>query len=193
MQVLNYAWPCLHLFCSHFTLSGLMSSCLFSLHFVKLPNTDRDVLDYNPTVQLTWTCCSCEHWSVLKFVDSVGMLRPSCLKTSSKINKEILLKYWTGGETVISVTRASCGSGRQLVGHSCQDVDECLWGPCLHGGSCYNLRPGFQCVCGPSHSGDHCQWTDFSSTVHPLTAPLAITALTLSIIILGLSHFHTVI
>ncbi|KAK4300601.1 hypothetical protein Pmani_027211 [Petrolisthes manimaculis] len=80
-------------------------------------------------------------------------------------------------------TTCSCGSGRQLVGRSCQDVDECLWGPCLHGGSCYNLRPGFQCVCGPGHIGDHCQWPDLTSTVHPLTAPLAITAFTLSIII----------
>ncbi|XP_071534242.1 putative neural-cadherin 2 [Panulirus ornatus] len=78
----------------------------------------------------------------------------------------------------------SCGSGSQLVGRACQDVDECLWRPCLHGGSCYNLRPGFQCVCGPGHTGQHCQWTDLATKGHPLTVPLVIAALTVSLLLL---------
>ncbi|XP_071534244.1 putative neural-cadherin 2 [Panulirus ornatus] len=78
----------------------------------------------------------------------------------------------------------SCGSGSQLVGRACQDVDECLWRPCLHGGSCYNLRPGFQCVCGPGHTGQHCQWTDLATKGHPLAAPVAIAALTVSLLLL---------
>ncbi|XP_042876208.1 putative neural-cadherin 2, partial [Penaeus japonicus] len=76
----------------------------------------------------------------------------------------------------------SCGPGRQLVGRACQDVDECLWRPCLHGGACQNLRPGFLCVCGPGHAGDSCQWTKVDSAAYPLTGPVAIVALTLSVI-----------
>ncbi|XP_037788849.1 neural-cadherin-like isoform X2 [Penaeus monodon] len=76
----------------------------------------------------------------------------------------------------------SCGPGRQLVGRTCQDVDECAWRPCLHGGSCQNLRPGFLCVCGPGHAGDYCQWTKVDSAAYPLTGPVAIVALTLSVI-----------
>ncbi|XP_071534217.1 putative neural-cadherin 2 [Panulirus ornatus] len=78
----------------------------------------------------------------------------------------------------------SCGSGSQLVGRACQDVDECLWRPCLHGGSCYNLRPGFQCVCGPGHTGQHCQWTDLSTEGHPFIAPVITVTLTVSLFLL---------
>ncbi|XP_042242201.1 neural-cadherin-like isoform X1 [Homarus americanus] len=78
----------------------------------------------------------------------------------------------------------SCGPGRKLEGHTCEDVDECLWRPCLHGGSCYNLRPGYLCVCGPGHTGDNCEWGSLASGGHPLTAPLAIAALTLSLLLL---------
>nr|XP_045606773.1 putative neural-cadherin 2 [Procambarus clarkii] len=78
----------------------------------------------------------------------------------------------------------SCGPGEQVVGGACEDVDECAWRPCLHGGSCYNLRPGFQCVCGPGHTGDHCQWTEVATAGHPLAAPVAIAALTVSLLLL---------
>nr|XP_045589087.1 neural-cadherin-like [Procambarus clarkii] len=78
----------------------------------------------------------------------------------------------------------SCGPGRQLVDRTCEDIDECVWRPCLHGGSCYNLRPGFLCVCGPGHMGDHCQWTTLASSTNSLTAPVAIAALTASLIVL---------
>ncbi|XP_037789373.1 putative neural-cadherin 2 [Penaeus monodon] len=79
----------------------------------------------------------------------------------------------------------SCGPGRELVGRTCKDIDECLWQPCLHGGSCYNMRPGFLCVCGPSHSGHYCQWTNLGSTAYSLTGTLAIVTLTLSLILVG--------
>ncbi|KAK8754585.1 hypothetical protein OTU49_016765 [Cherax quadricarinatus] len=77
----------------------------------------------------------------------------------------------------------SCEAGHQLVGHSCQDVDECVFQPCLHGGTCYNLTPGYHCLCGPSHTGDNCEWTKLPAHTNPLTAPMAIAALTLSVII----------
>ncbi|KAK4289685.1 hypothetical protein Pmani_037361 [Petrolisthes manimaculis] len=79
----------------------------------------------------------------------------------------------------------SCGLGRHLSGHNtCEDLDECLWSPCLHGGTCYNLRPGYQCVCKPTHAGDNCQWTSISTGGHPLAAPVAIAALTVSLLLL---------
>ncbi|XP_042894152.1 putative neural-cadherin 2 [Penaeus japonicus] len=52
----------------------------------------------------------------------------------------------------------SCGAGRHLVGRVCRDVDECQFEPCLHGGTCYNSEPGYQCACAPSFAGDNCQW-----------------------------------
>nr|XP_027236123.1 putative neural-cadherin 2 [Penaeus vannamei] len=84
-----------------------------------------------------------------------------------------------------SQTGCSCGPGRHLVGRTCEDVDECAWSPCLHGGTCYNLRPGFLCECGPAHLGTYCQWTRIPSSGHPLAAPAAIAALTLSLLALG--------
>lgn len=88
--------------------------------------------------------------------------------------------------TSVSLHLNSCGLGRHLSSHNtCEDLDECLWSPCLHGGTCYNLRPGYQCVCDPSHAGDNCQWTSISSGGHPLTAPAAIAALTVSLLLLG--------
>ncbi|XP_063879939.1 putative neural-cadherin 2 isoform X2 [Scylla paramamosain] len=78
----------------------------------------------------------------------------------------------------------SCGLGRQLVGQSCKDVDECVWQPCLHSGNCYNLRPGYLCVCAPGYAGDNCQWSSHHSGGHLLTAPAAIAALTVSLLLL---------
>nr|XP_045603729.1 putative neural-cadherin 2 isoform X2 [Procambarus clarkii]XP_045603730.1 putative neural-cadherin 2 isoform X2 [Procambarus clarkii] len=77
----------------------------------------------------------------------------------------------------------SCESGEQVVGHSCQDVDECVFQPCLHGGTCYNLTPGYHCLCAPAHIGDNCEWSKLPPDSHPLTAPMAIAALTLSVLI----------
>ncbi|XP_071513389.1 putative neural-cadherin 2 isoform X2 [Panulirus ornatus] len=78
----------------------------------------------------------------------------------------------------------SCESGQQLVGHRCQDVDECVYQPCLNGGTCHNLMPGYYCACSPAHTGDNCQWAKLSPEPHPLTAPLAIAGLTLAVLII---------
>ncbi|KAK4305007.1 hypothetical protein Pmani_023077, partial [Petrolisthes manimaculis] len=48
-----------------------------------------------------------------------------------------------------------CGPGGELVGGRCEDVDECVWEPCLHGATCHNTRPGYLCVCSPRHLGDN--------------------------------------
>ncbi|XP_068228176.1 neural-cadherin-like [Palaemon carinicauda] len=77
----------------------------------------------------------------------------------------------------------SCGEGRHLSGRTCEDIDECLWRPCLHGGSCYNANPGFQCVCGPGYTGEYCQWNNHHFPAHPLAAPTAIAAVTLSLLL----------
>ncbi|KAK8374085.1 hypothetical protein O3P69_014994 [Scylla paramamosain] len=78
----------------------------------------------------------------------------------------------------------SCGPGRRVVDGACEDVDECQWRPCLHGGSCLNLQPGYLCVCGPGHVGDHCQWSKLASSGHPVAAPAAIAAITVSVLVL---------
>ncbi|KAK7071830.1 hypothetical protein SK128_016926 [Halocaridina rubra] len=85
-----------------------------------------------------------------------------------------------------SWTRASCscGPGRHLIQGTCEDTDECLFQPCLHGSTCQNLDPDYMCICGPNHLGKHCQWTKVGPGTHPLTAPVAITAVTLSLLIL---------
>ncbi|XP_064093764.1 putative neural-cadherin 2 isoform X1 [Macrobrachium nipponense] len=77
-----------------------------------------------------------------------------------------------------------CSQGRQLMGHVCEDVNECLWRPCLHGGSCYNTEPGFMCLCGPAYTGEHCQWNNHHNSSHPLIGPAAIAAVTLSLLFL---------
>ncbi|CAL4193185.1 unnamed protein product, partial [Meganyctiphanes norvegica] len=80
------------------------------------------------------------------------------------------------------MAQCSCGMGKQAVGSRCVDVDECLGSPCLHGGSCINLKSGYLCACGPSHAGDHCQWQRVTSESNPLMHPAIITALVISII-----------
>ncbi|KAK4315389.1 hypothetical protein Pmani_013307 [Petrolisthes manimaculis] len=88
----------------------------------------------------------------------------------------------------------SCGPGLQASGRTCEDVDECVWSPCLHGATCQNLRPGYLCVCGPAYIGQHCQWSTFTSpAATSLTAPTAIAAVTASLILLGSRcAFHSV-
>ncbi|XP_064106311.1 putative neural-cadherin 2 [Macrobrachium nipponense] len=78
----------------------------------------------------------------------------------------------------------SCGQGLHLVGGRCEDIDECAWQPCLNGGTCYNVRPGFLCVCGPTYAGKHCQWNSDSNAVHPLASTAAIAAVTFSLLFL---------
>ncbi|XP_066988266.1 putative neural-cadherin 2 [Macrobrachium rosenbergii] len=80
----------------------------------------------------------------------------------------------------------SCGSGRHLVGSTCEDINECLLEPCLHGGTCHDLKPDYLCLCKPTHIGSNCEWIKTSSTGHPLTAPAAIAAVTLSLLLLVL-------
>ncbi|KAF2356717.1 Laminin G domain [Trinorchestia longiramus] len=41
---------------------------------------------------------------------------------------------------------------------SCCDIDECVWQPCFHGGTCTNRDPGFHCSCPAGYSGLYCQW-----------------------------------
>lgn len=71
------------------------------------------------------------------------------------------------------------------MGRRCEDVDECVWDPCLHGGTCYNQRPGYLCVCAPDHLGDNCQWNKVSREIHPLTVPVAVAVLTVSVLVIG--------
>ncbi|XP_037793844.1 putative neural-cadherin 2 [Penaeus monodon] len=46
-----------------------------------------------------------------------------------------------------------CGEGAALTreGGACRDVDECVWAPCLNGGTCVNRVPGYICLCPRPH------------------------------------------
>ncbi|ROT64422.1 putative neural-cadherin [Penaeus vannamei] len=77
-------------------------------------------------------------------------------------------------------TNTSCGPGHHLVGRSCRDVDECAYDPCLHGGTCYNLVPGYRCACGPAFEGENCQWAKLPPHAHTLATPILISAITFS-------------
>ncbi|KAK3849099.1 hypothetical protein Pcinc_044133, partial [Petrolisthes cinctipes] len=85
-----------------------------------------------------------------------------------------------------------CGPGNQLVGRRCEDIDECVaWGgPCLHGATCHNTRPGYLCVCLPGHFGDNCEWNNnkvLSSSREnhaPMVVPVAVAVLTVSVLVI---------
>ncbi|XP_068219630.1 putative neural-cadherin 2 [Palaemon carinicauda] len=76
----------------------------------------------------------------------------------------------------------SCGPGRQLLGGTCQLMNECGYQPCLHGGTCRDMHPGYQCTCQPYHRGDNCQWVHLPPPSHSVT-PVVIAAITLSILL----------
>ncbi|XP_069945615.1 putative neural-cadherin 2 isoform X3 [Cherax quadricarinatus] len=78
----------------------------------------------------------------------------------------------------------SCGPGRQQGSRECQDLDECLWKPCLHGGTCFNKEAGFLCLCSPAYTGEFCQWRTVAGSTHPLAVTTAIVGLSLSLLIL---------
>ncbi|XP_047737609.1 neural-cadherin-like [Hyalella azteca] len=71
-----------------------------------------------------------------------------------------------------------CAAGEELSrdGTACLDVDECRYDPCLNLGVCVNTHPGYRCVCGPAHRGEHCEW----GTAGALEAPYSLSILVAS-------------
>ncbi|CAL4086243.1 unnamed protein product, partial [Meganyctiphanes norvegica] len=89
-----------------------------------------------------------------------------------------------------ATTTCGCKPGQQLVLGSCKDVDECLDDPCLHGGTCLNLSPGYRCSCTAIYEGSNCQWVQLPAAPSTLSSPgvvAAITVPTLVIVILILT------
>nr|XP_045618159.1 putative neural-cadherin 2 [Procambarus clarkii] len=67
-----------------------------------------------------------------------------------------------------------CGEGRALSSseETCEDEDECVWRPCLNGGTCFNTQPAYVCACPAGFSGQHCHLPDVGET--SLKLPLGI-------------------
>ncbi|KAK7077300.1 hypothetical protein SK128_001121 [Halocaridina rubra] len=78
----------------------------------------------------------------------------------------------------------SCGPGRNLINGKCKDIDECAYEPCLHGGTCRNLVPGYECTCAPNYTGENCQWETLPDYPFPLTTPVLLATFTLSLLII---------
>ncbi|XP_069183734.1 putative neural-cadherin 2 isoform X2 [Procambarus clarkii] len=59
-----------------------------------------------------------------------------------------------------------CGEGRVLSASraTCEDEDECVWEPCLNGGTCFNKPSGYLCACPNGFNGHHCQLPDVGDT-----------------------------
>ncbi|XP_069195930.1 putative neural-cadherin 2 [Procambarus clarkii] len=91
-----------------------------------------------------------------------------------------------------------CGEGRVLSTSraTCDDLDECVWQPCLNGGSCFNTPSGgYTCACGAGFSGQHCQMPDARETslklsLGALVAILVWCAFLLLLICAFLLHQH---
>lgn len=56
----------------------------------------------------------------------------------------------------ITCTSSSCSGNISCPEGSALCVDECLPNPCLNGGECIRMFPGYHCVC-PDHYGPNCQ------------------------------------
>ncbi|XP_068208342.1 cadherin-related hmr-1-like [Palaemon carinicauda] len=87
--------------------------------------------------------------------------------------------------------RCSCGPGLHYIDHACADVDECLLQPCLHGGTCVNFNPGYNCICGPDYLGENCEWAKVIGPVRPHYAPVIIASITSLFFALGYKDLTT--
>ncbi|XP_068229142.1 putative neural-cadherin 2 [Palaemon carinicauda] len=80
----------------------------------------------------------------------------------------------------------SCGYGLQYTGNACRDINECLWNPCLNGGTCHNLQPGYFCQCDNRFFGENCQFRKWDTRSRTFTAQALIATVTVSLLVIVL-------
>nr|XP_053656801.1 putative neural-cadherin 2 [Cherax quadricarinatus] len=109
-------------------------------------------------------------------VSGIQLPLPPLLNTSSSAQATMFTNVAAGCTAPSACTNVTCeepftcldvwwrhecgcpvGSTLTREGGACHDTDECVWSPCLNGGSCINRDPGYYCSCPDSHLGDHCE------------------------------------
>ncbi|XP_047487091.1 putative neural-cadherin 2 [Penaeus chinensis] len=90
--------------------------------------------------------------------------------------------------TCIDVWRrhqCGCSDGSTLTreGGKCRDVNECVWSPCLNGGTCVNQDPGYFCVCPKTYIGDNCEGAAISAPSLSLSVGALVTVVVFAVLL----------
>jgi hypothetical protein len=54
-------------------------------------------------------------------------------------------------------TQCPCPSGKELIGNTCEEINDCSPDPCQNGGVCTDGLNSYTCQCPPGYEGGECQ------------------------------------